>query len=59
MARSQAKSEAALERLRTDARASTNMMPAFMQAVDAYCTLGEMIDVLREEFGTYREPAVF
>jgi methylmalonyl-CoA mutase N-terminal domain/subunit len=57
--RSQAKSEAALERLRADARASTNMMPGFMQAADAYCTLGEMIDVLREEFGTYREPAVF
>jgi methylmalonyl-CoA mutase, N-terminal domain len=51
--------QAALERIRTDARASVNLMPAFMQAAEAYATLGEMVDVLREEFGTYREPAVF
>jgi methylmalonyl-CoA mutase N-terminal domain/subunit len=57
--RSQAKSDAALERLRTDARGSVNMMPAFMEAAEAYCTLGEMIEVLRNELGTYREPAVF
>jgi methylmalonyl-CoA mutase N-terminal domain/subunit len=57
--RSQGKVDAALERLRADARGSVNMMPAFCQAAEAYCTLGEMIDVLRVELGTYREPAVF
>ncbi len=57
--RSAGKAEAALERIRADARSSVNLMPAFMQAADAYATLGEMVDVLRAEFGTYREPAVF
>jgi methylmalonyl-CoA mutase, N-terminal domain len=57
--RSQAAAAAALERIRTDARSSVNLMPAFMQAAEAYATLGEMVDVLRAEFGTYREPAVF
>jgi methylmalonyl-CoA mutase N-terminal domain/subunit len=57
--RSAAKADAALARLRKDAGASVNMMPAFMEASEAYCTLGEMIDVLREVLGTYREPAVF
>ncbi len=51
--------QAALERVRRDARGSVNLMPAFMEAVEAYATLGEIVDVLREEFGTYREVAVF
>jgi methylmalonyl-CoA mutase N-terminal domain/subunit len=57
--RSRAKVDAALQRLGADARSSVNTMPAFMQAAEAYVTLGEMVDVLRAEFGTYREPAVF
>jgi methylmalonyl-CoA mutase N-terminal domain/subunit len=57
--RSGARVRAALDRIRTDARGSVNLMPAFMEASEAYCTLGEMVDVLRDEFGTYREPAVF
>jgi len=57
--RSAAKAQAALARIRQDARGSVNLMPAFMQAAEAYATLGEMVDVLREEFGAYREAAVF
>ena len=57
--RSAAKAQAALARIRQDARGSVNLMPAFMQAAEAYATLGEMVDVLREEFGVYREVAVF
>ena len=57
--RSRAKVEAALERIRREAGSSVNLMPAFMEACEAYATLGEMVDVLREVFGTYREPAVF
>jgi methylmalonyl-CoA mutase, N-terminal domain len=57
--RSDAKVKAALDRIRTDAGASVNLMPAFMQGAEAYATLGEMVDVLREVFGTWREPAVF
>ena len=57
--RSAAKASAALERIRVDAGASVNLMPAFMQGAEAYATLGEMVDVLRGVFGTWREPAVF
>jgi methylmalonyl-CoA mutase N-terminal domain/subunit len=57
--RSEAKVRAALQRIRTDAGASVNLMPAFMQAAEAYATLGEMVDELRGAFGTWREPAVF
>ena len=57
--RSDAKVKAALDRIRTDAGASVNLMPAFIQGTEAYATLGEMVDVLREVFGTWREPAVF
>ena len=57
--RSEAKVRDALQRIRTDAGASVNLMPAFMQAAEAYATLGEMVDELRGAFGTWREPAVF
>ncbi len=57
--RSAAKASAALERIRVEAGASVNLMPAFMQGAEAYATLGEMVDVLRGVFGTWREPAVF
>jgi methylmalonyl-CoA mutase N-terminal domain/subunit len=57
--RSAAKVAESLERIRRDAKASVNLMPAFMQGAEAYATLGEMVDVLREAFGSYREPAVF
>jgi methylmalonyl-CoA mutase N-terminal domain/subunit len=57
--RSDGKVKSALQRLRDDARTGVNLMPAFMEGADAYCTLGEMVDVLRDEYGTYREPAAF
>jgi methylmalonyl-CoA mutase N-terminal domain/subunit len=57
--RSAARVREALDRIHTDARGSVNLMPAFMQGAEAYCTLGEMVDVLREVFGAWREPAVF
>ena len=44
-----------LRRLREDARGSRNLMPAIIEAVRAYATLGEMCGVLREEFGIYEE----
>ncbi len=45
----------ALQRLRADARASRNLMPAIVEAARAYATLGEMCGVLRSEFGIYEE----
>ncbi len=57
--RSAPKVEEALARIRKDAEGGVNLMPAFMQASEAYATLGEMTDVLRDVFGTYRETPTF
>jgi methylmalonyl-CoA mutase N-terminal domain/subunit len=48
-----------LSEVRATARGRGNLMPVFLGAVKAYASLGEIVDVLREEFGTYREPAIF
>lgn len=47
----------ALDRLRIACEGSENMMPHIMEAVKAYATLGEIVDVMREVFGTYEEPS--
>jgi methylmalonyl-CoA mutase N-terminal domain/subunit len=46
----------ALEQVKTCAASGQNLMPAFIDAVKAYATLGEICGVLREIFGEYREP---
>ena len=51
--------EAELERLRVDALANKNVMPALIDCAKAYCTVGEMIGVLREVYGTWVEEPVF
>ncbi|MEO8215610.1 MAG: methylmalonyl-CoA mutase family protein [Acidobacteriota bacterium] len=51
---------AALDRLRkAAAEPQTNTMPAIIEAVKAYATVGEISDALRDVFGTYQEPALF
>ncbi len=57
--RSDAAVKQALDRIRADAKSGVNLMPALMQASEVYATLGEMTDVMREEFGTYRETPIF
>jgi methylmalonyl-CoA mutase N-terminal domain/subunit len=49
----------ALENLRRVAEGTENTMPAIIEAVSAYATLGEIMDVFRSVFGVYTEPAVF
>ena len=44
-------SQAALSRLADAARSDANTVPAILECVEAYCTLGEMSGVLREAFG--------
>ncbi|TYT62214.1 acyl-CoA mutase large subunit family protein [Natrialba swarupiae] len=46
--------EATLEALRETARGDENLMPAIIDAVKAYATVGEICTVLREEFGEYQ-----
>ena len=45
----------ALDNLESVARGNQNTMPAFIECVEAYATLGEMCDVLRRVFGEYKD----
>jgi methylmalonyl-CoA mutase, N-terminal domain len=45
----------ALECLETATRASENLMPHILVAVEAYATIGEISDVFRKVHGEYRE----
>ena len=51
--------QAALARLGEVARSDDNTVPAILECVEAYCTLGEMSGVLREAFGEQEEMAAF
>jgi methylmalonyl-CoA mutase N-terminal domain/subunit len=37
---------------------NANLMPPFIAAVNAYATLGEIMDVLRQVWGEYKEPVI-
>jgi len=45
--------DAALARVRETARGETNLLPPMRDALRARCTVGEICNVLREEWGTY------
>jgi methylmalonyl-CoA mutase N-terminal domain/subunit len=57
--RDQGAVERTLAALKTGAAGEANTMPLILDAVKAYCTVGEISDALRDVFGTYEEPAVF
>jgi methylmalonyl-CoA mutase N-terminal domain/subunit len=48
--------ERALKALRADAAAGRNVMPALMDAVGAYATVGEMTSALVDVHGRFKEP---
>ena len=48
-----------LKQLKSAAQTSTNLMPLLVECAKAYCTLGEMVDTLKEVFGEYDEPKFF
>ena len=50
--------ERALDALRRAAEGDANTMPALLDCVRAYCTLGEITAALRAVFGAYEEAAV-
>ncbi|HUS85573.1 MAG TPA: methylmalonyl-CoA mutase family protein, partial [Anaerolineales bacterium] len=47
----------ALDNLRIACQGTENTMPHILDAVRTYATLGEIIDVMREVFGTFQEPS--
>jgi len=57
--RDQTRASAALSQLEAACRNErTNTMPAILEAVETYCTLGEMCGVMRQVFGEHRETVV-
>jgi methylmalonyl-CoA mutase N-terminal domain/subunit len=49
--------EKALDQLKLAASRNENTMPAMIEAVRAYATLGEICSALRDVYGVYEEPA--
>nr|WP_202511413.1 methylmalonyl-CoA mutase family protein [Streptomyces sp. SID3343] len=58
-ARDEAAVGAALSAMRSAARGTANLVPPMLAAARVEATLGEICDVLKEEWGTYTEPARF
>ena len=56
--RDQGAVEASLRRLREASHQDVNLMDPILEAVRAYATLGEMCNVLREEWGEYTPKTV-
>jgi methylmalonyl-CoA mutase cobalamin-binding domain/chain len=50
--------ESALARLANVARGQENIMPAMLEAVKAYATIGEICATLTQVFGLYTDPSV-
>ncbi|MBI2930618.1 MAG: methylmalonyl-CoA mutase family protein [Planctomycetes bacterium] len=48
-----------LEEMRRAAREGRNLMPPIIEAVKVETTLGEIIEVLKKEFGEWREPPIY
>jgi methylmalonyl-CoA mutase N-terminal domain/subunit len=56
--RDSGRARAALDRLAETAASSGNLMPAILEAVESWCTIGEICDTLRTQFGEYQESVV-
>lgn len=52
--RDQAKVAQCLRAIKTAASGTTNLMPLVVEAVETYCTLGEIADTLRQVYGEHR-----
>jgi len=56
--RDTAKTKSALAEIERRARTTENLMPAILQAVESYATVGEISDALRRAFGEYQESVI-
>ncbi len=52
--RDNSKVKTSLEKLEQVAKASSNLMPVILEAVENYATLGEIADTMRRVFGEYK-----
>jgi methylmalonyl-CoA mutase N-terminal domain/subunit len=53
--RDSVKAQACLDVIEEAAKGNTNLMPLVLNAVEQYCTLGEIAGTLRKVFGEYRQ----
>jgi len=51
--------EKVIEKLHHSCKNNENIMPALIDCAHAYCTIGEIANVLRKEFGEYKDPGIF
>jgi len=56
--RNTAKTKSALAEIERRASTTENLMPAILQAVESYATVGEISDALRRAFGEYQESVI-
>jgi methylmalonyl-CoA mutase N-terminal domain/subunit len=57
--RDHARWQAAMEGLRESIRAETNLVEPVLEAVRSYATVGEIVELMKAEYGTWREPEIF
>jgi len=57
--RDQKQVENSLKQIRKTCQTGDNLMPIIINAVKAYCTLGEIVDAMKTEFGEWQERSVF
>ena len=57
--RDAARFESAMESLRSAIRSEKNLMEPVLDAVRAYATVGEIVELMKGEYGTWREPEIF
>ena len=48
-----------LDNIKLAAEKDSNLMPHLIAGAHAYCTLGEMVDILKEVYSEYEEPVTF
>jgi methylmalonyl-CoA mutase N-terminal domain/subunit len=56
--RDQARWQSSLDRVKDHARSGQNLMPAILDAVESYATVGEIAAAMRQVFGEYQESVV-
>jgi methylmalonyl-CoA mutase N-terminal domain/subunit len=56
--RDHARRQSSLNLIRDHARSGANLMPAILEAVESYATVGEIAAAMREVFGEYQESVV-
>jgi methylmalonyl-CoA mutase N-terminal domain/subunit len=51
--------QGAMDGLREAIRAETNLVEPVLEAVRSYATVGEIVELMKAEYGTWREPEIF